>query len=76
MTWENILRKAHSPMLDKANPKKKKKIKKVLQSVQPSEYMGQDFTKLGDLLDELNSLDFKLVDRTVKGKYIHLKTEL
>ena len=38
--------------------KKKKKIKKVLQSVQPSEYMGQDFTKLGDLLDELNSLDF------------------
>ena len=58
MTWENILRKAHSPMLDKANPKKKKKIKKVLQSVQPSEYMGQDFSKLGDLLDELNSLDF------------------
>ena len=26
--------------------------------------------------DGLNSLDFKLVDRTVKGKYIHLKTEL
>ncbi len=43
-------------MLDKANPKQKKKIKKVLQSVQPSEYMGQDFTKLGDLLDELNDL--------------------
>jgi len=58
MTWENILRKAHSPMLDKANPKQKKKIKKVLQSVQPSEYMGQDFTKLGNLLDELESLDF------------------
>tara|TARA_R100000781_G_C4056228_1_gene119470 strand:+ start:358 stop:702 length:345 start_codon:yes stop_codon:yes gene_type:complete len=58
MTWENILRKAHSPILDKANPKQKKKVKKTLQSVQPSEYMGQDFTKLGDLLDEINSLDF------------------
>jgi hypothetical protein len=57
MTWEEIIRKAHSPMLDKASPKQKKKIKKVLQSVQPSEYMGQDFTKLGDLLDELNTLD-------------------
>ncbi len=58
MTWEIVLRKAFSPMLDKANPKQKKKIKKVLQSVQPSEYMGQDFTKLGDLLHELNSLEF------------------
>tara|TARA_R110000824_G_scaffold63992_9_gene167619 strand:- start:1822 stop:2166 length:345 start_codon:yes stop_codon:yes gene_type:complete len=57
MNWENILLKAHSPMLDKANPKQKKRVKKILQSVQPSEYMGQDFTKLGDLIEELNSLD-------------------
>jgi len=56
MTWIDILSKSNSPMLDKADPKQKKKIKKVLQSVQPSEYMGQDFTKLGDLLDELNTL--------------------
>lgn len=56
MSWEDILSKSNSPMLDKADPKQKKKIKKVLQSVQPSEYMGQDFTKLGDLLDELNNL--------------------
>lgn len=58
MTWRATLKKANSPMLDKANPKQKKKVKKVLQSVQPSEYMGQDFTKLGDLLDELTKLDF------------------
>ena len=56
MSWIDQIKKANSPMLDKADPKQKKKIKKVLQSVQPSEYMGQDFTKLGDLLDELNNL--------------------
>ena len=56
MNWEKVL-KANSPMLDKTNPKQKKKIKKLLQSVQPSEYMGQDFTKLGDLISEMKSLD-------------------
>jgi len=55
MSWRNELKKADSPILDKATPKQKKRIKKVLQSVQPSEYMGQDFTKLGDLIDELKS---------------------
>ncbi len=55
MSWKNELKKADSPILDKATPKQKKRIKKVLQSVQPSEYMGQDFTKLGDLIDELKS---------------------
>ena len=57
MTWEDIIRKEHSPILDKANSKQKKKLKKVLQSVQPTEYMGQEFTKLGDLLEELKSLN-------------------
>jgi hypothetical protein len=56
MSWIDQIKKANSPMLDKADPKQKKRVKKVLQSVQPSEYMGQDFTKLGDLLDELNNL--------------------
>ena len=70
MNWEKILLKAHSPMLDKASPKQKKKVKKILQSTQPSEYMGQDFTKLGDLLDELNSLDVN------KSKAMQMKMEL
>lgn len=56
MSWIDQIKKANSPMLDKANPKQKKKVKKVLQSVQPSEYMGQDFAKLGSLLEELNNL--------------------
>ena len=70
MNWEKILLKAHSPMLDKASSKQKKKVKKILQSTQPSEYMGQDFTKLGDLLDELNSLDVN------KSKAMQKKMEL
>jgi len=60
--------KAQSPMLDKANPKKKKKIKKVLQTAQPSEYMGQDFTKLGSLLSELQDLDGNKSDKKTMKK--------
>lgn len=55
MNWEDIL-KADSPLLEKTTPKQKKKIKKLLQSVQPTEYMGQDFTQLGDLINELKSV--------------------
>jgi len=49
-------KKDNSPLLQKLNPKQKKKIKKLLQSTQPSEYFGQEYTKLGGLLDELKSL--------------------
>lgn len=67
MYTEEIL-KANSPMLDKASPKKKKKVKKVLQTAQPSEYMGQDFTKLGDLLTELQDLDVNKSDKKMMKK--------
>ena len=63
MTWEDIIRKEDSPILDKTSSKQKKRLKKILQSTQPTEYMGQDFTKLGDLLDELKGIDF-IVDDT------------
>lgn len=65
---DNQILKAESPMLDKANPKKKKKIKKVLQTAQPSEYMGQDFTKLGGLLSELQDLDGNKSDKKTMKK--------
>ena len=57
MSWEEYIMKEASPMLQKVDGKTRKKIKKLLQSSQPTEYMGQDFTKLGDLIEELNSLD-------------------
>ena len=44
------------------------KIKKVLQTAQPSEYMGQDFTKLGDLLTELQDLDVNKSDKKMMKK--------
>jgi len=61
--WENIIIKEDSPLLEKIDKKQKKKIKKLCQSVQPTEYMGQDFTRLGDLLDEIKSLDVEKSDK-------------
>ena len=48
-----------------ATAKKRKRVKKILQSTQPTEYMGQDFTKLGDLLDELQDLG---MEKSMKKK--------
>jgi len=56
MSWEQIVMKEHSPILEKIDGKKRKKLKKILQSAQPSEYMGQDFTRMGALIDELKNL--------------------
>tara|TARA_R100000656_G_scaffold35667_1_gene30603 strand:- start:84 stop:422 length:339 start_codon:yes stop_codon:yes gene_type:complete len=69
MSWEDIIRKADSPLLEKVDSKKKKKIKKLLQSVQPSEYMGQDFTKLGDLISELDGLGTKKSEKKKMEKF-------
>ena len=53
---EEMEKKDSSPLLQKLNKKQKKKIKKLLQSAQPSEYLGQEYTKAGALLEELKSL--------------------
>jgi Txe/YoeB family toxin of Txe-Axe toxin-antitoxin module len=53
---EEMNKKDDSPLLQKLNKKQKKKIKKLLQSAQPSEYLGQEYTKAGALLTELKSL--------------------
>ena len=55
MSWEEYIMKEASPMLQKVDGKTRKKIKKLLQSSQPTEYMGQDFTKMGDLIKELKA---------------------
>ena len=56
MSWQEVLKKDDSPLLQKLNKKQKKKIKKLLQSAQPSEYLGQEYTRAGALLTELKSL--------------------
>lgn len=64
---DDEITKEHSPLLEKLDPKQKKRIKKILQSTQPSEYMGQDFTKLGQLVDELKGAGL------LKTKKMHKK---
>ena len=53
---EEMNKKDDSPLLQKLNKKQKKKVKKLLQSAQPSEYLGQEYTKAGALLEELKVL--------------------
>ena len=71
MAWQEILKA--SEFLEKLEPKQKKKIKKLLQSTQPNEYMGQEMTKLEDLIKELEELDIVKSDKLLTKK---VKSEL
>ena len=46
MSWQSIL-KANG-LVEKLEPKQKKKIKKLLQAAQPTEFMGQEIAQLSD----------------------------
>tara|TARA_R100000008_G_scaffold62333_1_gene39590 strand:+ start:1258 stop:1596 length:339 start_codon:yes stop_codon:yes gene_type:complete len=72
MSWQNILKDDKSPsnsILDKLQPKEKKKLKKLLQSSQPTEYMGQELTKMTDLIKEMKSLEFIKSDKKMQKKF-------
>ena len=66
MTWQEILKA--SEFLEKLEPKQKKKIKKLLQSTQPTEYMGQEMTKLEDVIKEMENLDLVKTDKLLAKK--------
>ena len=51
------IEKEHSPILDSLDDKKRKLVKKKIQAAEPTEYFGQDFTQLGELVDTLRELD-------------------
>ena len=77
MTWdfyetgeEFILKEKEvkKELLDTLSPKERKRIKKILQSAEPTEFFGQDFTKLGELVGELKSLNFIKSDDKLKKK--------
>ena len=68
MTWEDILLKEESKILNALDSKKKKKLKKTLQAAEPTEYFGQDFTKLGELLDMMKELDLVKSDKKLSKK--------
>ena len=72
MSWKDILKDDKSPsnsILDKLHPKEKKKLKKLLQSSQPTEYMGQELTKMTDLIKEMKSLEFIKSDKKMQKKF-------
>ena len=66
MTWQEILKA--SEFLEKLEPKQKKKIKKLLQSTQPTEYMGQEMTKLEEVIKEMEELDLVKSDKALTKK--------
>jgi len=75
MTWEHILKgekieKEFSPILEGLETKKKKSLKKTLQSAEPTEYFGQDFTRMGELIDLLRDLDLVKSDDKLKKKFV------
>jgi len=55
-------------ILDTLDSKKKKRLKKILQSAEPTEFFGQDFTKLGDLVDMIKDLEFTKADKKLNKK--------
>tara|TARA_R100000231_G_scaffold93187_2_gene69965 strand:+ start:570 stop:929 length:360 start_codon:yes stop_codon:yes gene_type:complete len=78
MTWdyyeegkEIIFKQLTAPpkkLLDDLDSKTKKKLKKTLQSAEPTEFFGQDFTKLGDLIEVLSELEFTKSDKKLNKK--------
>ena len=67
MTWFEV-RKEDSPALASLSSKEKKKLKKVLQAAEPSEYFGQDFTKMGELIDLMKELELVKGDKKMEKK--------
>lgn len=55
-------------ILDSLDAKGRKKLKKTLQSAEPTEFFGQDFTKLGELIETLRELDLMKSDKKLNKK--------
>lgn len=62
------IEKDYSPLLDSLDKKKRKLLKKKLQAAEPTEYFGQDFTQLGELVDTLRELDLVKSDKKMNKK--------
>ena len=68
MSWEDMLIKEESKILNALDSKEKKKLKKTLQAAEPTEYFGQDFTKLGELVEMMKDLDLVKDDSKMQKK--------
>lgn len=79
MTWdfydegEEIVLKAQATqkpkkLLDSLTDKQRKRLKKVLQASQPTEFFGNDFTQMGQLISILKELDLVKGDTKLNKK--------
>ena len=66
MSWQEILKA--SDFLEKLEPKQKKRIKKLLQATQPTKNMGDEMTKLEEVIKEMESLDMVKSDKALTKK--------
>ena len=55
-------------LLDGLDSKQKKRLKKVLQSAQPTEFFGKDFTQMGELISVLKTLELVKDDNKLNKK--------
>jgi len=78
MTWdyygngEGFILKAKKQkpkeLLDSLDAKGRKRLKKTLQAAEPTEFFGQDFTKLGELIETLRELELIKSDKKLNKK--------
>ena len=61
-------KKRPKKLLDSLDAKGRKKLKKTLQAAEPTEFFGQDFTKLGELISVLRQLDLMKSDKKLNKK--------
>ena len=61
-------RKSPDKLLDTLDAKGKKRLKKTLQAAEPSEFFGQDFTKLGELITLMKDLELVKSDKKLAKK--------
>jgi len=62
------VKKALNPKLASLPEEPIKRLKKTLQAAEPSEYFGQDYTRLGELIDLLQEMDFTKGDTELNEK--------
>ena len=66
MSWQDIIKS--KPLIEKIESKEKKRLKKLLQASQPTEFFGKDMTKLGGVITGLMNLDMIKKDDKLKKR--------
>lgn len=72
MVWMHILKEETEggavDILSSLDDKQRKRLKKTMQSAEPTEFFGQDFTKLGELIEIMRELNLVKSDKKLNKK--------